>query len=78
MKETRIFSFDYSDKIIVYLNGEVIFKGNNAFRAKGIQYMGHIDINTNRLYLPLESGVNKIHCVVIDKANGWGIIAKLE
>lgn len=76
--ETRLFSFDYSDKIIVYLNGKAIFKGNNAFRTKGIQYMGHIDINTNKLYLPLEKGVNKIHCVVIDKANGWGLIAKLE
>ena len=76
--ETKLFSFDYSDKIIVYLNGKVVFKGNNAFRAKGIQYMGHIDINTNKLYLPLKKGANKIHCVVIDKANGWGLIAKLE
>ncbi len=75
---TKLFSFDYSDRIIVYLNGKAIFKGNNAFRAKGIQYMGHIDINTNKLYLPLEKGANKIHCVVIDKANGWGLIAKLE
>lgn len=76
--ETKLFSFDYSDRIIVYLNGKAVFKGNNAFRAKGIQYMGHININTNKLYLPLEKGVNKIHCVVMDKANGWGLIAKLE
>jgi hypothetical protein len=40
--------------------------------------MGHININTNKLYLPLEKGANKIHCVVMDKANGWGLIAKLE
>ncbi|WP_075341130.1 family 16 glycoside hydrolase [Tenacibaculum agarivorans] len=77
-KKTLLFSFDYSDKIIVYLNGKVIFKGNNAFRSKGIQYTGHIDINTNKLYLELEKGDNKIHCVVIDKANGWGLIGKLE
>ena len=76
--ETKLFSFDYSDKIIVYLNGEVIFKGNNAFRAKGVQYMGHIAINTNKLYLPLKKGTNTIHCVVLDKANGWGLMAKLE
>jgi len=76
--ETKLFTFDYSDKIIVYLNGKPIFRGNNAFRAKGIQYMGHIDINVNKLYLPLEKGANKIHRVVIDKANGWGLIAKLE
>lgn len=76
--ETRIFSFDYSDKIIVYLNGKAIFKGNNAFLAKGVQHMGHMDINTNKLYLTLEKGENRIHCLVIDKANGWGIIAKIE
>lgn len=76
--ETKLFSFDYSDRIIVYLNGAPVFEGNNAFRAKGIQYKGHIDINTNKLYLPLKKGENKIHCVVIDKANGWGLIAKLE
>lgn len=77
-RETKLFSFDYSDRIIVYLNGKPIFKGNNAFRAKGIQYMGHMDINTNKLYLPLNKGKNEIHCIVIDKANGWGIMAKLE
>jgi hypothetical protein len=72
------FSFDYSDKIMVYLNGKVIFKGNNAFRSKGIQYQGHIDINANKLYLNLKKGKNTLHCVVIDKANGWGLIGKLE
>ena len=77
-KETRLFAFDYSDRIIVYLNSKPIFKGNNAFRQKGIQYMGHTDINTNKLYLPLEKGQNEIHCVVIDKANGWGLLAKIE
>ncbi len=76
--QTKLFSFDYSDKILVYLNGSPIFKGNNAFRAKGIQYTGHIAINTNKLYLQLKKGTNKIDCVVIDKANGWGLIAKIE
>jgi len=77
-QETKLFSFDYSDRIIVYLNGKPIFKGDNAFRSKGIQYMGHMDINANKLYLPLKKGTNEIQCVVIDKANGWGIMAKLE
>lgn len=76
--ETKLFSFDYSDKIMVFINGKAVFKGNNAFRAKGLQYTGHIDINTNKLYLPLKKGKNIIHCVVIDKANGWGLIAKWE
>ena len=76
--QVQLFSFDYSDKIIVYLNGESIFKGNNAFRSKGMQYQGHIDINANTLYLHLKKGKNTLHCVVIDKANGWGLLGKLE
>lgn len=76
--QVKLFSFDFSDKIIVCLNGQAIFKGNNAFRSKGIQYQGHIDINANKLYLNLKKGKNTIHCVVIDKANGWGLIGKLE
>lgn len=76
--QVKLFSFDYSDKIIVFLNGTPIFKGNNTFRSKGIQYQGHIDINANKLYLNLKKGENTLHCVVIDKANGWGIIGKLE
>ncbi|GMN08378.1 hypothetical protein MTsPCn9_09970 [Croceitalea sp. MTPC9] len=76
--KTQIFSFDYSDKVLVFINGKLFFNGNNAFRQKGVQFMGHIDINTNKLYLPLKKGENKIHCVVIEKANGWGLIGKLE
>jgi len=77
-EHVKRFSFDYSDKIIVYLNGEAIFYGNNAFRSKGKQYQGHIDMNANTLYLRLKKGKNTIHCAIIDKANGWGIIGKLD
>lgn len=65
-------------QIIVYVNGELVFKGNNSFRSKGIQYMGHIEVNANKLSLELKKGPNIIHCIVIEKANGWGLIAKLE
>ena len=76
--QVKSFSFDYSDKIIVYLNGKEIFKGNNAFRSKGIQYQGHLDIDANKLYLNLKKGKNTLHCVVIDEAYGWGLMGKLE
>jgi len=76
--EVRQFFFDYSDKIFVYLNGTLIFSGNNAFRSKGVQYQGHIDINANSLYLDLKKGKNTLQCVIIDKANGWGIIGGLK
>lgn len=77
-EDKKLFSFDYSDKIIVYLNGQPIFFGNNAFRSKGIQFKGHLNINANRLHLNLNKGKNVLECVVIDRANGWGLMGKLE
>lgn len=75
---TKAFSFDYSDKIRVYLNGQLLFAGNNAFRSKGPQHTGHLGMNANTLYLPLEQGDNLLQCVVIDKANGWGLMGRLD
>ncbi|WP_127141589.1 family 16 glycoside hydrolase [Flagellimonas marinaquae] len=75
---TQWFSFDYSDKIILYLNGAPIFYGNNAFRSKNNQFQGHLGLGANKILLHLKKGSNTLHCVVIDKANGWGLIGKLE
>ncbi|SDQ66422.1 family 16 glycoside hydrolase [Flagellimonas zhangzhouensis] len=75
---TKLFSFDYSDKIVVYLNGEPIFYGNNAFRSKNNQFQGHLGLSANKIPLHLKEGTNTIHCVVIDKANGWGLMGKLD
>lgn len=69
---------DYRDIILVFVNGTLVFKENNAFRAKGIQYTGHLDISTNSLFVLLLKGTNQIHCEVIEKANGWGLIGKIE
>lgn len=77
-EQTKLFSFDYSDKIMVFLNGELLYYGNNAFRSKGNQFQGHLGLDVNKLPLHLNKGANTLHCVVIDKANGWGLIGKIE
>ncbi|MBO0322407.1 DUF1080 domain-containing protein [Muricauda sp. CAU 1633] len=77
-EQTKLFSFDYSDKIMVFLNGEFLFYGNNAFRFKGNQFQGHLGLGGNKLPIHLKKGENTLHCVVIDKANGWGLIGKVE
>ncbi|HMQ05765.1 MAG TPA: DUF1080 domain-containing protein [Saprospiraceae bacterium] len=76
-KTTKVFSFDYSDKISIFLNGNLIFSGDNAFQSKGVQFMGHLNIGANKLHLPLKKGKNVIHCIVIDKANGWGLMGRI-
>ncbi|MEA1785456.1 family 16 glycoside hydrolase [Arenibacter sp. GZD96] len=78
VKKRVKFSFDYSDKIVVFLNGTIVFEGNNAFLSKGPQFQGHLGITANTIYLDLDAGENTLHCMVIDKANGWGIIGGIE
>ena len=77
-EEPKLFSFDYSDRIMVFLNRKLLFKGNNGFLYKNGQYQGHLKLETNTLSLPLKTGTNTLQCVVIERANGWGLMGKLE
>lgn len=76
-EEVKYFAFDYSDKIMVYLNGELLFKGTNSFRFKNIQHKGHLKMGTNNIPLKLKKGKNILQCVVIEKANGWGLMGRI-
>ncbi|GLB53676.1 hypothetical protein NBRC110019_27170 [Neptunitalea chrysea] len=76
-KEVR-FMFDYSDRCIVVLNGKKLFIGDNSFKVKGVQYMGHLNKKSNTLLLSLQKGNNLLQVFVIEKANGWGLIGSLE
>ncbi|MGB3180252.1 MAG: family 16 glycoside hydrolase [Cyclobacteriaceae bacterium] len=72
----KAFTFDYSDRVIVFLNGRKLYEGNNAFRQKGVQYMGHLAPDTHKLYLPLKEGSNVLECLIIERANGWGLTGR--
>ncbi len=77
-KQIKKINIDFSDKLHFYLNKELLFEGDNSFRSKGPQYMGHLGLKNNTLILNLEKGSNEILCVVTEKANGWGLLAKLN
>lgn len=77
-EQTKKLFFDFSDKIVLYLNGQEIFKGDNSFRSKGDAYQGHVSMERNSVMLPLSKGRNSIHAVVLEKANGWGLMGKFE
>lgn len=77
-KTTKKLYFDFSDRCIVLLNGIELFRGNNSFRLKGPQFMGHLNPDANALNLNLIKGDNTVQVVLIEKANGWGVTAKLE
>ena len=77
-EEIKEFSFDYRYRILVFLNGQLLFQGNNAFRSKGLQHTGHLGINGNTLFLPLKQGKNQLQCIIIERGNGWGLMGKFK
>lgn len=42
------------------------------------QFQGHLGLTTNKILLKLKNWYNTLHCVIIVKAYGWGLIGKIE
>ena len=76
--EVKKFSFDFSDDAVVYFNGTKLFEGKNGFRAKGPTFRGDMLIDGNTLFLQTREGENEILIAVSDRANGWGVMGKIE
>ncbi|MEJ8801318.1 family 16 glycoside hydrolase [Pontibacter sp. H249] len=78
--QTKKLYFEYSNKAHVLVNGHPVYFGDNSFRAKNNLYRGEIDksLRTNAVYLPLKKGQNTVLVALASRANGWGIMARLE
>jgi len=74
-KETRLFSFGYSDRASVYLNGALIYKGNNNYQSRDYRYLGTIGLFDN-VALPLKRGDNELWIAVSEDFGGWGVMGK--
>lgn len=69
--------FGFSDKVQVYVNGKLIYGGNNVFRTRDYRYLGTIGY-FDSIYLDLKKGDNEIVFAVTEGFGGWGIKAKVE
>ena len=74
---TRKFRFGYSDRVRVYLNGSLIYGGDNSYRSRDFRYLGTIGL-FDELYLPLEKGENSLLFAVGEGFGGWGIMAAFD
>lgn len=68
---------DMSDRARVYLNGRPIAEFDNSFRAKGLLFRGDFGLAQQRLFLPVVAGHNELIVAVAERANGWGLAARL-
>jgi len=68
--------FGYSDAASVYLNGTLIYKGNNGYQSRDYRYLGTIGL-FDSVVLPLVKGDNEVWIAVSEFFGGWGVMAEI-
>jgi hypothetical protein len=74
--QTKRLDFGFSDRAVVYLNGQALYRGDDTYRSRDYRFLGSIDYY-DTLYLPLAEGDNELVVVVSEDLGGWGVQAKL-
>ena len=79
-KQVSALHFGFNDRVKVYLNGQIIYSGNNTMGSRDYRFLGTMGY-FDTLYLPLNKGKNTLSIAVTETAmlfDGWGIQAKFE
>ncbi|MEZ4772371.1 MAG: hypothetical protein R3D00_04245 [Bacteroidia bacterium] len=66
----------FSDRVSVYVNGKVLFSGNDTYSSRDYRFLGSIGY-FDTIFLPLKKGRNEIMIAVSEGFGGWGIRGKL-
>ncbi|MCZ6673921.1 MAG: hypothetical protein O7C75_13395, partial [Verrucomicrobia bacterium] len=69
--------FGYSDEVLAYVNGKLVYGGNNIFRTRDYRYLGTIGF-FDSLYLDLKKGDNEILFAIKEGFGGWGMKARID
>lgn len=69
-------TFGYSDVAAVYVNGALIYKGNNVYMSRDYRYLGTIGL-FDSVALPMHAGKNEVWIAVGEAFGGWGIMGTL-
>jgi hypothetical protein len=79
-EQTKRLDFGFSNRVRVYLNGRLLFRGDDSARSRDYRFLGSIGY-FDALYLPLREGENEILMAVSEDRHdlgGWGIQARFE
>ena len=72
----RPLELGFSDRAVVFLNGERIYRGDDTYRSRDYRFLGSIGWY-DTLYLPLVAGENELVVAVSEDFGGWGLQARL-
>jgi len=67
----------FSDEVSVYLNGQILFYGDQHYSFNFPRQEGLIHLDQGSVYLPLKKGDNEIRLVVSEVFGGWGLMAQI-
>ena len=67
----------FSDRALVFLNGEPLYRGSDGYRSRDYRFLGSIGWY-DTVYLPLTAGANELVIAVSEDFGGWGIQARLD
>ncbi len=75
--QVKKLNFGFSDRASVFLNGHLLFTGNNTYRSRSLRYLGAMTLNNDAIYLNLREGENELVFAVSEAFGGWGLVARL-
>jgi len=74
----RKMNIAYSDEVLVYLNGQPIYQGNNSFGSRERGFLGLLNPDNEAVYLPLKKGDNELVLAVTEFFGGWALMCRME
>ena len=69
-------AFGYSDAAAVYVNGALVYQGDNTYMSRDYRYLGTIGL-FDSVVVPLQAGENEVWVAVSEAFGGWGIMGTL-
>lgn len=75
ISQTKRFQFGYSDRVVVILNDQPIYRGTNRWRTRDYRYLGTVGL-FDEVYLNLKKGSNTLLMAVSEDFGGWGVTGK--
>jgi hypothetical protein len=76
--QVKRLNLGFSDRASVFLNGSVLFTGDNTYRSRSQRYLGVMTVDNDALFLSLRRGQNELVIAVSEAFGGWGLVARLE
>jgi hypothetical protein len=75
--QPKTLAVGYSDRLRLFLNGKLLYTGNNGYRTRDYRYLGTIGY-FDAITLPLRKGENELWLAVSESFGGWGVQAALD